>query len=127
MELTDFLQTLSIGKVATKNKSPIEPGQAERLENPPIPQEKDNHPDETVQTLSGEYFIPQSSPETEPPSAQFSVGQVVRFSHMSALNILDGMIVEAKWHPAPISRWWYLVRSGEKNFWNSESQIRRDP
>lgn len=61
--------------------------------------------------------------EETPLPAMFSIGQRVRFSHLRALNVLEGSIIEMQWHPAPISRWWYRVQVGEEKFWISESHI----
>lgn len=67
---------------------------------------------------------PIAPPEGETSSpAPFSIGQRVRFSHLRALNVLEGSIIEMQWHPAPISRWWYRVQVGEEKFWISESHI----
>ena len=55
---------------------------------------------------------------------QFSVGQRVRFSHLRALDVLEGVVLEARWHPAPINRWWHRVQVGESKLWVSESHIR---
>ena len=56
-----------------------------------------------------------------PLPARFRVGDRVRFAHKRALDVLEGVVLEAKWHPAPISRWWYQLQAGERKVWVSES------
>ena len=58
-----------------------------------------------------------------PPPVRFKAGDRVRFVYKRALDALEGVVLEAKWHPAPINRWWYRVMSGEQKVWVSESHV----
>lgn len=62
-----------------------------------------------------------------PPPPQFSVGQCVRFSHLRALDVLEGVVLESKWHPAPLNRWWYRIEAGGLKIWTSESHVQAVP
>ncbi len=61
--------------------------------------------------------------EEMPLPARFQAGDRVRFAHRRALDILEGIVLEAKWHPAPVSRWWYRVETTDGKFWVGESHI----
>ena len=68
---------------------------------------------------------PTSSPATKEAAApvRFYVGDRVRFAHKRALDVLEGVVLEARWYRAPIRRWWYRIKSGKRNFWVSESHV----
>ncbi len=57
--------------------------------------------------------------------ARFRVGDRVRFAHKRALDVLEGIVLEATWYPAPVSRWWYRLQSGERKIWISESHVQQ--
>ena len=71
----------------------------------------------------GSSETPQPRGDEAPFPARFKPGDRVRFVHKRALDVLDGVVLEAKWHPAPVSRWWYRVMSGEQKVWVSESHV----
>ena len=71
----------------------------------------------------GSSETPQPRGDEAPFPARFKPGDRVRFVHKRALDVLDGVVLEAKWHPAPVSRWWYRVMSGERKVWVSESHV----
>ena len=64
--------------------------------------------------------------EGAPLPAQFSAGQRVRFSHKTALNILEGVVLESKWH-GPVIGWWYRIEAGGLKIWTSESHVQAEP
>ncbi len=66
-----------------------------------------------------------SSPATKEAAApvRYYVGDRVRFAHKRALDVLEGVVLEARWYRAPIRRWWYRIKSGKRNFWVSESHV----
>ena len=70
---------------------------------------------------SGEAPLPRGGEAPFP--ARFKAGDRVRFTYRTALDALEGVVLEAKWHPAPINRWWYRVMSGERKVWVSESHV----
>ena len=74
---------------------------------------------------SGEAPLPRGG-ETPLP-ARFKAGDRVRFAHRRALDILEGIVLEAKWHPAPVSRWWLRVETGGSKVWASESHVQAAP
>ena len=57
--------------------------------------------------------------------AIFRVDQPVQFTHLRELNILEGIICEAKYHGFRIG-WWYLVDIGDRRLWIGESHIKED-
>ena len=69
----------------------------------------------------GSSEAPQPQGGEAPFPARFKAGDRVRFACMQALDVLEGVVLEAKWHPAPISRWWYQLQAGERKVWVSES------
>ena len=74
---------------------------------------------------SGE-ITPPPKGETHPPS-RFRVGDRVRFTYRTALDAREGVVLEAKWHPAPINRWWYRIETGGSKIWTSESHVQAAP
>lgn len=57
-----------------------------------------------------------------PLPARFKAGDRVR-----ALDALEGVVLEAKWHPAPVSRWWFRIETGGSKIWTSESHVQAAP
>ena len=70
---------------------------------------------------SGEPHLP-GGDETPPP-ARFKAGDRVRFASKRALDVLEGVVLEARWYRAPVRRWWYRIKSGGRHFWVSESHV----
>ena len=58
-----------------------------------------------------------------PFPARFKAGDRVRVTFRSALDIRDGVVLEAKWYPAPINRWWYQLQAAKRKVWVSESHV----
>lgn len=79
------------------------------------------HPGDVIDA-SPEKILPLISKGAIRPIARFKVGQHVRFNIFRALNILEGVIVEKKWH-GPVIGWWYLIENPGGKFWTSESHI----
>ena len=59
--------------------------------------------------------------------ARFKAGDRVRFTYRTALDAREGVVLEAKWHPAPINRWWYRIETGGSKIWTSESHVQAAP
>ena len=74
---------------------------------------------------SNEAPLPQGG--EAPPPSRFRVGDRVRFAHKRALDVLEGVVLEAKWHPAPVSRWWFRVEAGGSKVWASETHVQAAP
>ena len=62
-----------------------------------------------------------------PFPARFKAGDRVRFTYRTALDAREGVVLEAKWHPAPINRWWYGIEAGRSKIWTSESHVQAAP
>ena len=62
-----------------------------------------------------------------PIPARFKAGDRVRFTYRTALDAREGVVLEAKWHPAPINRWWYRIETGGSKIWTSESHVQAAP
>lgn len=62
-----------------------------------------------------------------PLPARFKAGDRVRFVYKRALDVLEGVVLEAKWHPAPVSRWWFRIETGGSKIWTSESHVQAAP
>ena len=73
---------------------------------------------------SSEATLPRG--DETPLPARFKAGDRVRFVYKRALDALEGVVLEAKWHPAPVSRWWFRIERGLK-FWTSESHVQAAP
>lgn len=79
------------------------------------------HPGDVIE-VPPEKILPLIGKGAIRPIARFKVGQHVRFNIYRALNILEGVIVEKKWH-GPVTGWWYRVENPGGKFWTSESHI----
>ena len=62
-----------------------------------------------------------------PIPARFKAGDRVRFTYKTALDIREGVVLEATWYPAPINRWWYRIETGRSKIWANESHIQAAP
>ncbi len=71
--------------------------------------------------VSGEAPLPRG--DESPLPARFKAGDHVRFVHKRALDVLAGIVLEARWYPAPINRGWYQLQAGEQKVWVSESHV----
>ena len=69
-----------------------------------------------------------TTPQSEKTSfpALFSIGQSVQFSHLRALDVREGVIVDSKWHGPVIGRW-YRIEAGGLKIWPSESHVQAAP
>ena len=74
---------------------------------------------------SGEPHLP-GGDETPLP-ARFKAGDRVRFASKRALDALEGVVLESKWHPAPVSRWWLRIETGGSKIWTSETHVQAAP
>lgn len=113
---------LKVGDVIEAEDERVVSRLVERGRARPLPSEATGKAPKNDSEAVGQATTPPK--EGAPLPAQFSVGQRVRFSHLRALDVLEGVVVESKWHPAPINRWWYRVQVGESKLWVSESHIR---
>ena len=73
---------------------------------------------------SGE-ITPPPKGETHPPS-RFRVGDRVRVTHRTALDIRNGVVTESK-HHGPVIGWWYRIETGRSKIWTSESHVQAAP
>ena len=60
--------------------------------------------------------------EKIPPAPKFSVEDRVRFLGKTSRDLLEGVIIEAKWHGSAIGLWYRINVDGQK-VWSSESHI----
>ena len=67
---------------------------------------------------SSEATLPRG--DEAPFPARFKVGDRVRFTYRTALDVLEGVVVESK-HHGPVIGWWYRIKSGGRQVWVSES------
>ena len=74
---------------------------------------------------SGEAPLPRG--DETPLPARFKAGDRVRFVYRRPLDVLEGVVLEAKWHPAPVSRWWFRIETGGSKIWTSETHVQAAP
>ena len=71
---------------------------------------------------SGE--APSSATEEAPTdTAHFHIGDGVRFAHLRALYVREGVILESKWHPTLTRTYWYLIEIDFKKIWIPQSHV----
>ena len=67
---------------------------------------------------------PSSATEEAPTdTAHFHIGDSVRFAHLRALDVREGVILESKWHPTLTRTYWYLIEIDFKKIWISQSHV----
>ena len=75
---------------------------------------------------SGEPHLP-GGDETPPP-ARFKAGDRVRFASKRALDVLEGVVLEVKWYPAPVGRLWLRIATDRgSKIWASENHVQTAP
>ena len=74
---------------------------------------------------SGEAPLPRG--DETPLPARFKAGDRVRFVYKRALDALEGVVLEVKWHAAPVSRWWFRIETGGSKIWTSETHVQAAP
>ena len=75
----------------------------------------------------GSSEAPQPQGGEAPFPARFKAGDRVRVTHRTALDAREGVVVESRWYPTPVCRWWHRVETGGSKIWTSESHVQAAP